>query len=57
MRCYSIYHGSARECIEHVKENEAREGHCGVTGGDLPIRGHFPVEYEESARDDSKCRD
>ena len=33
----STHPGSAAESVEHVKENKAGEGHCGVTGSDFLV--------------------
>ena len=40
--------------VEHVKENEAGEGHGGVLVGDLPVLHHSFEDVERPADDDSR---
>ena len=43
--------GATAECVEHVEEDEAGEGHGRVPGGD-DVVGDFPHEDPERAGDD-----
>ena len=56
----ALYHGATGECIEHVKEDEASEGHCGVPRGDhlvlhLKYRTAYLLHYMYSYKIKSDC--
>jgi hypothetical protein len=44
--------GAARQCVEHVEEDKAGEGHGCVARGDFVVVGHFTVVGEEGAEHD-----
>lgn len=44
------------ECIEHVKEDEACEGHGGITRCDFIVNCHFPVVGRQCAKHDNGGR-
>jgi len=44
--------GATGQCIEHIEENEAGEGHGCVAGGNEVVGGHFEVVGCEGAEHD-----